>query len=105
MINRWSAFGFLAVFHTLHSSNCSRLRVMVDFQPSKIKPEGGISLLTPPTEIHKSERQAAIGFLLVFYTLHSSKSSRPRLIIDYQCSKIRLDAEMSLTWRHQSESI
>jgi hypothetical protein len=44
MINRWAAFGFLLVFHTLHSSNCSRLRVIIDFQPSKIKPEVEISL-------------------------------------------------------------
>jgi hypothetical protein len=44
MINRWAAFCFLLVFHTLHSSNCSRLRVIVDFQPSKIKPEVKVSL-------------------------------------------------------------
>jgi hypothetical protein len=44
MINRWAAFEFLLVFHTLHSSNCSRLRVIIDFQPSKIKSEVEISL-------------------------------------------------------------
>jgi hypothetical protein len=44
MINRWATFGFLLVFHRLHSSNCSRLRAITDFQPSKIKPEMEISL-------------------------------------------------------------
>jgi hypothetical protein len=44
MISRWAAFGFLLVFHTLHSSNYGRLRVIVDFQPSQIKPEVEISL-------------------------------------------------------------
>jgi hypothetical protein len=44
MINRWAAFGFLLMFHAFHSSNCSRLRVIIDVQPSAINPEVEISL-------------------------------------------------------------
>jgi hypothetical protein len=35
--------GFLFVFHTRRSSNSCRSQVIIDFQPSKIKPEVEIS--------------------------------------------------------------
>jgi hypothetical protein len=68
MINRWVNLGFLLVFHTLYSSNCSRLRVIIDFQPSKVKPGVEISLCDA---IHGNKYIGTIGryrFLLVFYT-------------------------------------
>jgi hypothetical protein len=58
MINQWAAFGFLLVFYALQSLNCSRLRVIIDFQRSKIKPDVKISLCDAT---HENKYNGTIG--------------------------------------------
>jgi hypothetical protein len=45
MTNRRVAVGFLLVFHIHRSSNSCRSQVIIDFQPSNIKPEVETALM------------------------------------------------------------
>jgi hypothetical protein len=92
--NRWAIVGFLLVFRTLYSSNCSRLRVIIDFQPRKVKPEVEISL---NNATHENKLIGTMGrYRIPISTQRSCNSSGARLIIDYQRSKVRPEAEMAL---------
>ena len=103
-IDRWAAFGFLLVFHTLHSSNCSRLRVIIDFKPRKIKPEVETSLCDAThRNTYIGTIQAAIGFLIESYTMRSCNSCRFRVIPIFSFLS-QTGSGNGLTWRHEAAS-
>jgi hypothetical protein len=85
------------------SCNSCRLRVIPIFSFLKSDRKRKWPYVAPPSGIDMTNRQAAIGFLLLFYALRSSDSSHLRVIIDFYCSKIRPEAEMGLTWPHVAE--